>query len=310
MIRLRTAAESVADAVNMRTRIHNRIRSGSGENASGEDKFVLLEGKGDKMELVTLRPGEKLTPAQIGRHPLGKAALNFEKQARDYLREVYELEVPEKVKLWAEDTPVIASGELFPRIVGLLGNPRYAIPMRMEGTGADRRAVPDGEPYDRRLHSLWQYAGRGDPDLAPVKGDQATLLRRGKITTVTPLLYTFSDLLVKAAGRSEEAKDSPLYKVYLEQKRYATGHDRMGDSWCEGTTWPYKCSVTHRRHAKVCKNRHIPPLSSNGCGVTAHPEWGEIGSTWRPGHCNAHALRIVQKEFLRQFWLAAEGTDW
>lgn len=259
------------------------------------------------------------------------------------MREKYELTVPLVVREWAEKIPILRSGELFPRIIGLTGNPRKAVPLKMEGEGAARTAVPDGEPYDRSLRQFWQWCGRGDPDIIPEKGNQALLLKMGKMTTVSPLLFTFSKQLVMSAGRSEETRDSQFYKVFLEARRAAAGHDGP----C-GTGYP-ACSPTHKRHfdghlrsaeaierelpditdpderdrklaviAKlrkraetgVCKNRRIPPMSPNGCATVAHPEWGIPGSPWRPGHVNMHAHRSVQKELLRQFWIIAEQTAW
>jgi hypothetical protein len=57
-----------------------------------------------------------------------------------------------------------------------------------------------------------------------------------------------------------------------------------------------------RRHERVCRNTHRPP-GSNGCDITAHPEWGEVGSPWRPGHAQADALRYIEKIMLRDLYL-------
>jgi hypothetical protein len=279
MAQLRIAAESLADAINLRTRVHNRVRSGSA------DPLVLA---GD--ELLS----EKITEKQIALHPLGKGALDFEQTAREGLRDIYEQTVPAKVREWAQTVPIIASGELFPRICGLVGNPRHAVPLRMEGTGKDRTAIPDGEPYGRSLRQLWQWCGCGDPDLTPeaiVNAEpadkQAVLLRRGKVTTVKPLLFTFSERLQMAKGKPNVSQHE-ITRILLSAKADAAA----------------------KRHCKVCRNRHRWPLKPNGCGTTAHPEWGEPGSPWRPGHQQAHAFRIAQKELLRAYWIAAEDTEW
>lgn len=304
MTQLRMAAESLADAINVRVRVHNRIRSGSGD--------LILPGH------------DQLTPRQIADHPLGGMTLFMEKSMRDNLRRLYEESVPLKVREWALSVPILKSGELFPRIVGLTGNPRWAVPLRMEGTGKDRKAVPDGVPYARfctcgmravardrcecpgGLRSFWQWCGRGDPDLVPEKGNQEVLLRMGKVTTVSPLLYTFSTGLIKATGRDGEARSHPLYQVYERETRKMRGHEGK----CPAGTWPQPCAKSHRVHCKDCQNHKIPPMSPDGCGTVAHREWGEIGSPWRPGHVNMHGHRMVEKELLRQFWRAAEGTEW
>jgi len=282
---LRMAAESLTDAINLRVRVQNRVRAGNADVLAG---------------------GEPQSKEDIQGHPLVVGALSFEGTLRRSLNDLYQQAVPLKVREWAAGTPIIASGEMFPRMVGLIGNPRWAVPLKMEGTGKDRKAVPDGEPYARYctcglrrqgrwkececpggLRSLWQWCGCGDPDLVPEKGNQEILLRRGKMTTVRPLLFTFSERLQMAKGRPNVSR-SPLVNVMLTAKEQAAG----------------------KIHYKTCRNTHRPPMKSNGCGIVAHPEWGEPGSPWRPGHMQAHSFRIAQKELLRQYWLAAEGTEW
>src|SRR5712664_334352 len=125
---LRLAAESLADAIDLRVKTANRIRSGTADALSG---------------------GEQLTEAQIKKHPLVGLVISMEDQYRTLLRERYEQIVPARIRDWAAEQPILRSGELFPRIAGLTGNPRWAVPLRMEGTGKERRAVPDGEPYPR-----------------------------------------------------------------------------------------------------------------------------------------------------------------
>lgn len=287
MGQLRVAAENLADAIELRTRVHNRIRSGSADGP-----ILLASGN-----LVGI--GEKLTEAEIRQHPIGKAVLSFENTSRENLQDQYTQSVPEFVREWASEVPILKSGELFPRIVAMTGNPVHAIPLKMEGEGKDRAAVPDGEPYERSLRQFWQWCGRGDPDLVAAKGDQETLLKMGKIKTVSPLLFAFSRQLVMASAKSETVRDCGLYRHYLVALDEARGHGGK----CEAVgKWPYACAVTHKRHYKVCRNKHIPPLSPNGCGIGTNPEWGEPGSPWRPGHVNMHGHRIVQKELLRDLW--------
>jgi hypothetical protein len=65
-----------------------------------------------------------------------------------------------------------------------------------------------------------------------------------------------------------------------------------------------------RVHDRRCQNtKYLAPsarssgrASTNGCGTREHPEWGEIGSPWRPGHQHRHALRVVAKAILRDMW--------
>ena len=412
---LRMAAEGVADAIKKRTGTMNRVRSG----------------------MADLMTSEQPTKKEIENHPLVQIDLFAEERARELLQSMYVQNVPLKVREWAASVPILKSGELFPRICGMTGNPRLAIPLRMEGTGKNRKAVPDGEPYWREcrclcencaiarrnpdedgalhchvrkdacsgLRDFWQWCGCGDPERFPrtaaelkelgvqviglnievgdyvdegdiilslkggkgigdipspvagivteisvqagsswvKEGDeicqvrpvvpteakevtaisgteairetgQATdlteakegtvpvlvpdlgefgiirpqeyLLSMGKRTTVRPLLRAFSNHLLMNSSRSQDIKDSELFKIFTEARTAAEA----------------------KVHTRVCRNKKIPPLSPNGCGTSAHPEWGEVGSPWRDGHKNAHAHRVLQKEMLRMFWEAAEGT--
>lgn len=422
---LRMAAEGVADAIKKRTGTMNRVRSG----------------------MADLMTSEQPTKKEIENHPLVQVDLRAEEETRKLLQSLYVQNVPLKVREWAASQPILKSGELFPRICGMTGNPRLAIPLRMEGTGKARRAVPDGEPYWREcrclcgpcglarkdpdgedgglhcrvrssacsgLRDFWQWCGCGDPERFPrtaaelkdlgvqviqvnvevgdhveagdvilslkagkgigdvpspvagivtsiavqagsswvKQGDeicqvrpedlaearvpagqaklaaeaitntamegteasaatgQATrhteaivvavpdlgefgiirpqeyLLSMGKRTTVRPLLRAFSNQLLMNSSRSQDIKDSELFKIFTEARTAAEA----------------------KVHTRVCRNKKIPPLSPNGCGTSAHPEWGEVGSPWRDGHKNAHAHRVLQKEMLRMFWEAAEGT--
>jgi hypothetical protein len=82
---------------------------------------------------------------------------------------------------------------------------------------------------------------------------------------------------------------------------YRPVYDR-GREACEG-----------RVHERRCQNtKYLAPSarssgrsSTNGCGTREHPEWGEIGSPWRPGHQHRHALRLVAKAILRDMWAEA-----
>jgi hypothetical protein len=59
-------------------------------------------------------------------------------------------------------------------------------------------------------------------------------------------------------------------------------------------------------HQHECRNSVRPvagkPMGSNGCGTSAHPEWGAVGSPWRPGHQEAYALGIVGKAILKDLF--------
>jgi hypothetical protein len=270
---LRFSAESLADAIKARIGIQNRVRSG-------------------RVDV-------------IGGTQLIARAQEFEDAYRDQLTSVYTEVVPLKIRAWASTQPIIRSGETFPRIIGLIGDPHWAIPLRAEGTGKDRKLVPNGKEHARDVRELWRICGCGSPNDTPqaVKDapdgeKQAALLRMGKRTTVRPLLYSFSSQLVmngtpvtkegsKFFGRprSLDCAESDYFRLYMKIREEAAGNV----------------------HAKPCKNHKRPPAKSNGCGTAAHPERGEIGSPWLPGHVQAHAHRLLQKQFLADLWEVA-GT--
>ena len=214
-------------------------------------------------------------------------ARHTETRYEEMLLDAYKVQVPEHVQEWARGIPGIATGELFPRILGMLGHPRIAIPMRWEDKKP--KPVPNGDPRPRTIRQLWQYCGCGDPLIVPRKeilGHPPTReekLAGGKRTVIRPLLYTFSSSLVRAHTRSETVAGSLFYKILVEAKTTAEGNV----------------------HARQCQNKKIPPMRSNGCGTVAHPEWGAPGSPWRPGHVDMHAHRLVAKEFLRELWLVS-----
>lgn len=207
-------------------------------------------------------------------------ARNLETTYEDMLATQYEQAVPAHVREWAAAIPGFGSGVLFARILGVLGHPRIAVPYRWEG----RDLIAAGPPYDRTVRQLWQYAGCGDPERHPVKDmTRDEKLAMGKRTTLRPLLYTFSSYLEKSPTRSPAVAGSRYYKLLTTAKEAAQGNT----------------------HARECRNRKRPPMTSNGCGTVQHPEWGEPGSPWRPGHIRMHAHRIVHKEFLRDLWVIA-----
>lgn len=221
-----------------------------------------------------------------------------ETEGRKLLFNVYEEVVPGHIREWAGSIPGLATGEVFPRLAGLIGNPRIAVPWKWETLpGEKRNLVPDGDPFERTPRQLWQWCGCGDPEKKPSAGmTQAELLACGRRTVILPLLHTWTSYLARA-GRpvtkegsakfgspmSQTAADSSYFKVFAEARVY-------GDT------------ATHKWE---CRNHKRPPQHNDGCGTTAHPEWGEIGSAWKPGHAEAHARRVTGKQLLLDFWIIA-----
>lgn len=267
----RSVAEGLTDAIKARSSVENRVKRGGGAADAVQAQAMI------------------------------KAARDLEGTFRDLLIAAYEAQVPAEIREWAAGIPGLGDGELFARILGVLGHPRIAIPwVWEEGSSAP---VPAGPPYLRDRHQqLWQYAGCGDPQTRPsVLGHRPSreeLLKAGKLRSVRPLLFTFTSYLVRMHNRSETIRDSAYYQLYVQARAEAAGHEGP----CGTGKWPLPCAETHRRHEHTCKNTKRPPNSPNGCGIVLHPEWGEPGSPWRPAHVNMHAHRVVQKEFLHDLW--------
>jgi hypothetical protein len=270
---LRAVSQQVADAIHQRVQTENR----AGHAANNIDADLA-----------------KVMVASARQH---------EDDMRRLLTDVYLVHVPESVRAWIATVPGLASGELFPRICGITGNPRVAIPMRW--TGESPVPVPDGPPRWRSPRQLLQWAGGGNPYLLPYSdllGHPVTRedkMAAGKRTQLRPLLHTWTGLLLRSA--------SPVTKEGSAKFGQPVSQAAAGSKY-----WQVFCAAREAAQSKVhertCKNRKLAPFS-NGCGTVAHPEWGEPGSPWRPQHVLRHAHRLAQKEFMIDFWLVAGGEE-
>lgn len=143
-----------------------------------------------------------------------------------------------------------------------------------------------GDPASRpNVAKLWQYCGHGDPARSRLTKDAVRkgVDEDGKAVTILPFSPQAKTLLWQVAdSASRQGTYRPVY---------------------EAARAKYENAV----HGAVCRNTKRPPASPNGCGTSAYPEWGEVGSSWRPGHKHAAARRIVAKEILKDLWCAARG---
>lgn len=249
--------------------------------------------------MATLRSlGEGLTDAkkiriatfnrvERGNMAQGEIAGLMKKNATDteefYIRQIqveYRKVVPLRVQKWAADIPGLKTGALFPRIIASMGNPRIASPEKWGVVDGRKTVIPDGEPYERGVRQLWSYCGCGDPERTPSANmTREELLACGKRRVIGPLLFSWTSYLVRMHGRSEEVGSSAYYRFFEE----------------------VKAASQAKFHSRECRNRSFRPPYT-GCGTVAHPEWGAIGSPWRPGHINMHAHRVLRKRFLRDLW--------
>lgn len=261
------------------------------------------------------RGGINLNPALSAE--IRNVANHAEEAYNKMLIEEYKRQVPEEVRAWAADIPGLASGELFPRIIAAIGNPRIATPQLPDPDDPEHKLLR-GEPFERTVGQLRQYCGVGNPRLKPRKGmTQADLFALGKIREVRPLLFTWSSILVKMATpakegsknpgqpRSVAAAESEWWKLFTRTKRWYAGHDGK----C-GEGWPSPCAVRHQTHKWDCQNHKPPRVRPNGCGIAAHREWGEIGSPWRPGHIDMAAHRKLHQYFLEKLWEISGEKGW
>lgn len=139
-----------------------------------------------------------------------------------------------------------------------------------EDAQKDRRWVID-EAFERTVSQLWAYAGVGDParNRIPKGATQSELMRRGKPRAKKQLYLIGTGMLKAGVRRNEEGESyaiSPWGQLYLDaREKYST-----------------------RIHTDAC-----PPCHA------------QAGDAWRPGHQHMAALRIVEKEFLKELWKEA-----
>jgi hypothetical protein len=200
----------------------------------------------------------------------------------------YRLVVPVAVLEWQEESPGLGP-DLLARFIGLVGNPRIAIPMHMETfTDGDEGEYANGRPhlrrdpvpdaldadggplgYPRTLRQLWAYAGIGDaerrPQRAGIKQDELLACGRRRARAV---LYNVSNSLVRTKG-SKNGQASPYTLLY------------------ETTKMRYEMKV----HDRECIR----------CGTPGKP--AQVGTGWKDSHKDASAKRILAKAVVRDLWL-------
>jgi hypothetical protein len=293
----------------------------------------LADAKQDRVSMNNRfkRAGTAISPGVT--KMVSEAADLHEGQYEKMLMEEYKRRVPEHVREWAKTIPGLASGELFPRIIAAIGHPRIASPELPDPE--DSKTLIIGDPYERSPQELRQYMGAGDPKRKPFKGmTQEDLFAMGKIRQVRPLLFTWSSNLVKMSSpggahtknpgqpKSVTAANSGWFKDFVNAKQKYSGHvgkcmdisDKDDVNYhlkgLPGPPGPFpECYELHHKHQWECHNTKRPPARSNGCAIGAHPEWGEVGSPWRPGHIDMAAHRKLHQIFADKLWEISEVDD-
>jgi hypothetical protein len=90
-----------------------------------------------------------------------EALQRAEHACRLSLRRCFRRVAPPSIIEWQKNSNGIGI-DLLARLLGHIGNPRWATPHHWEGIGASRVLITD-PPFERTVGQLWQYAGHGAP---------------------------------------------------------------------------------------------------------------------------------------------------
>lgn len=129
------------------------------------------------------------------------------------LRRTMRRVVPAPIRAWQKATPGIGE-DLLARLLGHLGDPRWATPHHWEGTGAARVLVTD-PPFERTVSQLWQYAGHGRPGRV-TKGMSAPELAALGSPNLKMLVHLNAEACMKT-------RTSPYRLVYEQARQDYTG---------------------------------------------------------------------------------------
>ncbi|MCU4183994.1 hypothetical protein K6U06_06455 [Acidiferrimicrobium sp. IK] len=242
-----------------------------------------------------------------------------EHRIRLALRRQYRRAAPAGVIAWQKESKGIGE-DILARLLGHLGHPRVATPSHWEGSGDERKLVPD-PPFARTVGELWQFCGHGRPG-RPSKGMSAEELFALGNPQLKMLVHVLAECAIKQPGRSlacAQASVDPHDRsgagdlLDPGQRRpdahmSSAGVDPSTTPPIERPTptggsgvWPYRQVYEQRRTATVDRAHQAPCVR---CGPSGHP--AAAGTPWSAGHQHADALRIVGKEILRDIWKAAE----
>lgn len=140
--------------------------------------------------------------------PYTEALETAERVVRLQMIRCYRRTVPDPIRDWVKNTHGLAE-PLMARILGHLGDPRWATPHHWEGAGSNRVLVTD-PPFERTVGQLWQYCGHGRPGRA-ARGMSADDLAALGSPNLKMLVHVAAECCMKQ-------KASPFRLVY-EQAR-------------------------------------------------------------------------------------------
>lgn len=204
-----------------------------------------------------------------------------EHQAKLMLGRCFKRVVPAEIKEWQKANPGVGLHLL----ARLLGDPYIATPHYWQGKGANRVLMVE-EPRPRTVGQLWQLAGHGAP-ARRTKGMTADELAAQGNPRLKMLVHLIAEACMKTTGGS-----------YVPTKGKNAGKTiTPGRSPYRDVYEAAKAAVADKAHTVECVR----------CGPSGKP--AQPGSPWNPGHQDAHALRIVGKEILRDLWLISRTTS-
>lgn len=267
---LRVFAECLADAMDHRIAMDNRLRSGT------VPADIVAEVKAD------------LT--------------HTEKQLRRGMVAAFRRAAPE-VADWTRDTVGLGE-ETMARLIGAIGHPVIARPHHWEGEGKKRQLVAD-EPFLRSVSQLWSYCGHGDPTRRKRKGMSADDAMALGSPHAKKLVYLLSVACMKCAGSEERPPTTfriaePMAVASLVDPLDPTGH-RSDDTHrpCAGGS-PLENADATKGSTPVRASRRRSPYRDTYDQRRAHTAERD---DWTDGHKHADALRIVGKHILRDLWI-------
>jgi hypothetical protein len=288
---LRVFAECLADAMDHRIAMDNRLRSGT------VPADIVAEIKAD------------LT--------------HTEKQLRRGMVAAFRRAAPD-VADWTRDTVGLGE-ETMARLIGAIGHPVIARPHHWEGEGTKRQLVAD-EPFLRSVSQLWSYCGHGDPTRRKRKGMSADDAMALGSPHAKKLVYLLSVACMKCVGSSEErpptttCSTEPMVESSLVDPLDPTGQTRRDTHPCPAGGSPLD-PTGHPRHDTHGTHAGGSPLENADANGNATPRPSARRRSpyrdtydlrrahtaerddWTDGHKHADALRITGKHILRDLWI-------
>jgi len=290
---LRVMADSLADAMDHRIALTNRLRSGQTDPGITADIVANLD--------------------------------NTERLLRKSMVKAFRRASPE-LSQWARDTVGIGE-ETVARLLGRIGHPVIAQPYHWEGEGDSRTLVAD-PPFERTVSQLWSYCGHGDPARRRRKGMTAEEAFGLGSPDAKKLVYLLSVATMKCAGSTTTPPTAipgptPIPEPPSVDPLDPSGHETIDTQSLSagGSTSPQPIVIPQPTDLAAGDGTVDARQVTQPTGVArrrspyrdvydqrrAHTAERD---DWTDGHKNADALRIVGKHILRDMWIVArEAMD-